>query len=112
MARGMKTGGRKKGTPNKTTGTVRHALVLAFEGLGGVPALQAWAKKNPTEFFKLWARMMPTEVKAEVSASPTLEDLIAGSMAGRLKEARERFEAYEGKAYKPNSGSNGEDNES
>jgi hypothetical protein len=59
--------GRKKGVPNKATKAVKEALQEAFEGLGGVPSLIAWAKEEPTEFYKLWSKIMPTEVKAEVT---------------------------------------------
>lgn len=53
--------GRQKGVPNKLTKSAREAFALAFEGIGGAPALVAWAKKNPTEFFKLYARLIPVE---------------------------------------------------
>lgn len=55
--------GRPKGVPNKTTKSAREAMELAFQGLGGVPQLTAWAKDNPTEFYKLWGRLIPTEMK-------------------------------------------------
>jgi hypothetical protein len=35
---GERRGGRKPGTPNKTTASVREALILAFQGIGGVAA--------------------------------------------------------------------------
>ncbi len=66
---GKKFGGRQKGTPNKTTASVKEAMQLAFEGIGGVPRLQAWAAENPDEFYKLWAKLIPTEVKTEVSGA-------------------------------------------
>jgi hypothetical protein len=53
--------GRPRGAVNKTTKAAREAFVLAFEGIGGVPALVAWAKKNPNQFFPLYARLMPIE---------------------------------------------------
>jgi hypothetical protein len=84
MARGVKTGGRKSGTPNKTTATVKEALQLAYAGMGGAEALTTWAKANPTEFYRLWARMLPTEIKG---SGATLEDLIVGT-AERLARAR------------------------
>lgn len=65
MAQGYKTGGRQKGTPNRTTATARDAMQLAFEGIGGVDALTTWAKKNQTEFFKLYARLIP--IQQEIS---------------------------------------------
>lgn len=54
--------GRKKGKPNKMTPKVKEAFALAFEGIGGVPAFIAWAKKNPAEFYKLYARLIPVDV--------------------------------------------------
>lgn len=33
-----------------------------FERLGGVAGMFNWAKDNPTEFYKLWAKMIPKEV--------------------------------------------------
>jgi hypothetical protein len=61
VAKRPKTGGRVAGTPNKVTATAREAFTLAFHGIGGTPALEVWAKANPTEFFKLYARLIPVE---------------------------------------------------
>lgn len=57
-----KTGGRAKGTPNKTTATVKIALQDAFNHLGGVSSLVKWAKEEPTEFYKLWAKLLPEQL--------------------------------------------------
>lgn len=69
MAKGIKTGGRQKGTPNKTTRNVKEALAQAFEELGGIPSLVVWGKENPDEFYKLWVKLLPTEVKAELTGA-------------------------------------------
>lgn len=53
--------GRPKGVPNKVTTVAKEAFALAFEGLGGVPKLIEWAKANPSEFFKLYARLIPVQ---------------------------------------------------
>ena len=58
--------GRKKGSANKTTVKVREAMELAFEGIGGVPALVEWAQDNQTEFYKLFAKLLPVQVEANV----------------------------------------------
>jgi hypothetical protein len=58
--------GRKKGVPNKTTASVKAALTEAFEKRGGVAALVKWANDEPTEFYKIWGRLAPTEVQADV----------------------------------------------
>lgn len=60
-----KTGGRVKGTPNKTTATVKAALQDAFNHLGGVSSLVKWAKEEPTEFYKLWAKLLPEQLQHE-----------------------------------------------
>ncbi len=60
-----KTGGRKKGTPNKTPGRVAEALQSAFEGVGGEEALIEYAKDDPAGFYKLYAKMLPSKIEAE-----------------------------------------------
>lgn len=54
--------GRKKGSQNKVTKAFKEALLDAFHGLGGTDALIKWGKENPTEFYKIAARLIPTEV--------------------------------------------------
>jgi hypothetical protein len=58
-----KKGGRKKGTPNARTVQAKEALSQAFADLGGVPALVTWAKDNPTDFYRIWSKILPTEIK-------------------------------------------------
>jgi len=79
-APGERRGGRKKGTPNKATYAVKDALQKAFDGIGGVSALEKWAINNQTEFYKIYAKLLPTELKADVSVNMTLEKLISESM--------------------------------
>lgn len=57
-----KLGGRAKGVPNKLTVAAKEAFALAFQGMGGVPALSKWAEDHPTEFYKLYARLIPVDV--------------------------------------------------
>lgn len=59
--------GRPKGSVNKTTASVKAALLEAFEQRGGVPALVAWANEQPGEFYKLWGRLAPADVTADVT---------------------------------------------
>ena len=62
MAKGKKTGGRVKGSINKQSASVKQCIINAFEDIGGVKNLAAWASENQTEFYKLWGRMIPHEV--------------------------------------------------
>lgn len=74
--------GRKRGTPNKATASVKAALIAAFEKLGGVPSLVKWAKDDPKEFYKLWAKLLPVDISLTTDQSTA--DLLA--------EARKRAE--------------------
>jgi hypothetical protein len=59
---GEHRGGRKAGTPNKVTANVKAALLHAYAAIGGDDHFAKWARKNPTEFYKLYAKLLPTEV--------------------------------------------------
>jgi hypothetical protein len=63
--------GRKANTPNKYTLTVKEGVLEAFREVNADPAhpanLRIFAKKNPTEFNKIAARLIPTEVNATIS---------------------------------------------
>lgn len=67
MTTRQKTGGRQKGTPNKMTRNVKEALSQAFDDIGGISSLVEWGRANPDEFYKLWVKLLPTEVKAELT---------------------------------------------
>lgn len=54
--------GRPKGKQNKQTVAVKQCLINAFEQMGGWQNLTKWGMENQTEFYKLWARMIPHEV--------------------------------------------------
>src|SRR5213594_3899202 len=54
-----KTGGRTRGTPNKTSQAFRDAMAIVFDELGGSTHLLSWAKENTTEFYKLAVRLVP-----------------------------------------------------
>ena len=65
MAKGVKTGGRQKGTPNKLTKTAKEAFQMAFDELGGYARMVQWATEDPDNlktFYTLYARLIPTDV--------------------------------------------------
>ena len=59
MAAGFKTGGRQRGTPNKITRAFRESVQIAYDAIGGDEAFAAWARENPTEFYRIAARLIP-----------------------------------------------------
>ena len=53
--------GKPKGAVSKLTKGAKEAFALAAEGMGGAAGLTNWARANPTEFWKLYARLIPVE---------------------------------------------------
>ena len=68
MAPGIKTGGRKKGTPNKTTALLKDAILQAATNAGGgdlTNYLQVQATENPGPFMSLLGKVLPMQVTGE-----------------------------------------------
>ena len=69
MAKGVKTGGRKKGTPNKTTALLKDAILAAAELAGDkhgmVGYLEKQARDNPQSFLPLLGRVLPMQVSGD-----------------------------------------------
>jgi hypothetical protein len=63
-----KKGGRIKGTPNRITTTMKNLVMETLHALqeDGDYNMVEWARKNPTEFYKIAAKLIPTEVTATV----------------------------------------------
>ena len=71
--KGQKTGGRQVGTPNKVTTVFKDAVRTVYEDIGGHTAFAAWAKKNQTDFYKIAARLIPTETASNSDDNITVE---------------------------------------
>ncbi len=70
--KGNSLGGRKKGTKNRITNDVRQVFHKVYEEMGastldsktnlpltGHEAMLEWARMNPTEFYRLYGKMIP-----------------------------------------------------
>jgi hypothetical protein len=73
MATGKKTGGRIAGTPNKLSMTVKENVIGVFDAIGGMDHMQKWAIDNPNNFYTIYAKLLPTEVVANVTVNPIKE---------------------------------------
>lgn len=62
MAKGKKTGGRRKGTPNKDTRTVREAWIEAFRLVNASIPLHEWGAENPDKFYPLANKLIPIDL--------------------------------------------------
>jgi hypothetical protein len=52
---------RTVGAKNKISGQAKENIAAVFVRLGGTAAMAKWAKKNETEFYKLYGRLLPLE---------------------------------------------------
>lgn len=62
MAKGKKTGGRRKGSTNKLTGELKDLILQALAGAGGVEYLKQRAVDSPAAFLSLVGRVLPLQV--------------------------------------------------
>ena len=62
-----KFGGRRKGSVNHFTRSVRVVMAETFTQMQLLPDVNLldWAKDNPTEFYKLAAKLIPIQVETE-----------------------------------------------
>lgn len=58
--------GRLKKISGVTRAQVIEAFHHSFELIGGVPRLALWADANPSDFFKLYGRLLPASSTAEL----------------------------------------------
>ena len=72
MPKGFQKGnsGKPKGATNKLTRTFKEILTDALEALQEDKKnnLEAWAKENPTEFYKIASKLIPSEISATVES--------------------------------------------
>jgi len=67
-----KYGGRAKGSLNKTTRTVKEAIEMAADKLGGADRLVAWAQEDPLNERAFWSsiypKLLPLQVQGDKDA--------------------------------------------
>ncbi len=67
-----KTGGREKGTLNRTTGDVKAMILAALDKAGGAEYLLQQAKANPGPFLALIGKVLPKDVLIDHNVSVTV----------------------------------------
>lgn len=74
MAVGVKTpgSGRKAGTPNKVTATLKDMILGALDDAGGRAYLARQAEENPGPFMALVGKVLPTTLATDNNAPPTI----------------------------------------
>lgn len=60
----------------RTTGFNRQEIVNAFhnafELIGGMPRLAVWGDNNPGEFYKLYAKLLPSSSQVDLTGEQTI----------------------------------------
>lgn len=66
--------GKPKGSQNKLTKSVKEAFEIAFNELQSDKNanLATWAKENTTDFYRLAAKLIPTDIKADIESKSDL----------------------------------------
>jgi hypothetical protein len=59
--------GRPKGSKNFVNPDAGAILDKAFIRVGDMNAFVKWGRENPGEFYKIWAKRVPANVRAELS---------------------------------------------
>lgn len=69
MAKGKKSGGRPKGSLNKTTIELKEMIRAALDDSGGKEYFIKQAKENPTAFMTLIGKIIPSDVNATINGN-------------------------------------------
>lgn len=60
-------GGRNKGSLNRLTAEVRDMIAEALSRVGGASYLEEQANKNPVAFMALVGKLLPLQLKADIT---------------------------------------------
>ena len=97
--------GRRKGSLNKVSGEIRAMIVQALESAGGMDYLAAQAQANPAAFMSLLGKLVPSELRAELAGSLTVETSFDAIMEraivlrGGLPDWQDRLETQIGRLF-------------
>jgi hypothetical protein len=75
--------GRPPGTKNKLGVIAKENIIAVFDKIGGVDKMAKWAGDNLTEFYKIYARLVPQDLRVDA----TIHDVTMGnesSLADKL----------------------------
>lgn len=67
---------RPKGSLNKRSILAKEAFQKAFDDLGGTDTLATWAKANLGEFYKIYGRLIPNDVNANLTGAVRVDGTI------------------------------------
>lgn len=74
MTTRAKTGGRKVGSVNKVGATAKENIQAVFNRLGGTAGMAKWAADNQTQFYAIYAKLIPLQVGGD-AANPIRSEI-------------------------------------
>ena len=75
----------RKGSPNKLSGLAKDNIAAVFNRLGGTANMAKWAEENQTDFYKIYARLLPVQVTGEGGA-PIRFELVAPWLTAAVQQ--------------------------
>lgn len=72
----------KKRGPGKVGAQAKENIAAVFTKLGGTAAMARWAKANETEFYRLYARLVPHELTGKDGEG--IQIIVQGKIGGVL----------------------------
>jgi len=87
--------GRKPGIPNKITTSMKEAFRAAFDDLQNESGetlghLKQWATENPSDFYRICAKMIPQQINAEVTHMDKPADMTDAELINIAKSGSAR----------------------
>jgi hypothetical protein len=64
-------------SPNFSRADVVTAISSVFELIGGVPRFAVWAHENETEYYRIYAKLMPSQQQVNLTVSQSGEAKVA-----------------------------------
>jgi len=84
MALDRSVTGRAKGTPNKLTSSIRDAIFVSFERLGGAAYLEEVARRDPRTYCALLGKVLPRNPAATDNAPGNVATLTDSEIRQRV----------------------------
>jgi hypothetical protein len=78
--------GRPKGCQNKLTRLAKDNIAKVFDQIGGTDKMAEWALKNQTEFYRIYARLIPVALVGDSAEPPIALDISEQVKEAILKE--------------------------
>lgn len=93
--------GIKKGQTHTITKMFKQAVLNVFHDIGGEEHLAKWAKQQPTEFYKIAARLIPTELtgSGENGVIEIMHSIAPSLLDRENNSVKEKESSY---SYNPN----------